>query len=144
MEKRRNLSQRQLTVLEDLFNSDLDEERVLDKYKVRRGTFERWLNNELFLERFNRHINSTRRRSELLMAKYSCLAVMKLVRLTESKRAETARRACLDIISQPKITNEAKQDSNRQTVRPQAAQIPNETASRLLAVLADEKSIKDG
>jgi hypothetical protein len=144
MTKRRNLSQRQLTVLDDLFNSDLDEEGVLDKHKVRRGTYERWLADELFLERFNRHINSIRRRSELLMAKYSCLAAAKLVELTASDRAETARRACLDIIGQPKITNEAEKDSNRQADRPQAAQLPNETASRLLAVLADEKTAKDG
>jgi hypothetical protein len=126
-------------VLEDLFNSNLDEERVLDKHKVRRGTYERWLTDEVFLERFNRHINSIRRQSELLMAKYSSLAAMKLVGLTESKRAETARRACLDIIGQPRIKNEAEKDSKRQTVRPQAAQLPNETASRLLAVLAEEK-----
>jgi hypothetical protein len=127
-------------VLEDLFNSNLDEERVLDKHKVRRGTYERWLTDEVFLERFNRHINSIRRQSELLMAKYSCLAVMKLVGLTESDKAETARRACLDIISQPRIKNEAEKDSNRQTVRPQAAQLPDETASRILEILAEEKS----
>jgi hypothetical protein len=131
-------------VLEDLFNSDLDEERVLDKHNVRQGTYERWLTDGLFLERFNRHINSIRRRGELLMAKYSCLAVMKLVGLTASKKAETARKACLDIINQSKIANGAEKDSNRQTVWSQAAQLPNETASRLLAVLADEKSTKDG
>jgi hypothetical protein len=138
MGKRRHLTARQLTVLNDLFNSDLDEQGVLDKHKVRRSTYERWLANELFAERFNRDVNSIRRRSELLMAKYSCLAAAKLVELTASEKAETARKACLDIISQPKIATEAERsekDGNKQTLPFSGA-----TASRILEVLAEEKS----
>jgi ribosomal protein L16 Arg81 hydroxylase len=138
MVKRRYLSQRQLTVLDDLFNSDLDEQGVLDKHKVRRSTYERWLAEELFAEWFNRYVNSVRRRSELLMAKYSCLAAAKLVELTTSEKAETARKACLDIIiCQPKIAAEAEKvekDSNKQVEL-----LSGTTASRLLAAMAEEK-----
>jgi hypothetical protein len=140
MVKRRYLSQRQLTVLDDLFNSDLDEQGVLDKHKVRRSTYERWLADELFAERFKRYVNNMRRRSELLMAKYSCLAAAKLVELTTSEKAETARRACLDIICQPKIAAEAEKvekDSNKQ-----AELLSGTTASRLLAAMAEEKILK--
>ena len=49
----RHLSRRQLIILDDLFNSDLDEQGVFDKHKVRRSTYERWLAEELFAERFN-------------------------------------------------------------------------------------------
>ena len=94
MAKQRYLRQIQLAVLDDLFNSDLDEQGVLDKHEVRRSTYERWLADKLFAERFNRYVNSVRRRSELLMAKYSCLAAAKLVELTASDKAETARKAC--------------------------------------------------
>lgn len=137
MAKRRHLSRRQLVILDDLFNSDLDEQGVLDKHKVRRSTYERWLAEGLFAERFNRYVNSVRRRSELLMAKYSCLAAAKLVELTASEKAETARKACLDIISQPKIAAEAEnaeKGSNRQ-VEP----LSGTMASRLLAAMAEEK-----
>jgi len=140
MARRKYLSQKQLTVLDDLFNSDLDEQGVLDKHKVRRSTYERWLAEELFAEGFNRYVNSVRRRSELLMAKYSCLAVAKLVELTTSEKAETARKACLDIISQPKIAAEAKEvekDSNKQVEL-----LSGTTASRLLAAMAEEKILK--
>jgi hypothetical protein len=140
MAKQRYLRQIQLAVLDDLFNSDLDEQGVLDKHKVRRSTYENWLANELFAERFNRYVNSVRRRSELLMAKYSCLAAAKLVELTTSEKAETARKACLDIICQPKIAAEAERsekDSNKQ-----AELLSGTTASRLLAAMAEEKILK--
>ncbi len=144
MARRKYLSQKQLTVLDDLFNSELDEQAVLDKHKVRRSTYDRWLADELFVERFKRYINGLKRRSELLMAKYSCLAAAKLVELTTSDKAETARKACLDIISVPKIADnrgeppdKAPKESNKQV-----EQLSDATASRLLTALAEEKKEK--
>jgi hypothetical protein len=145
MGKRRHLTARQLTVLNDLFNSDLDEQGVLDKHKVRRSTYERWLANELFAERFDRYVNSIRRRSELLMAKYSCLAAAKLVELTASDKAETARKACLDIICQPKIAGSTSSprateaESVEKDSSKQAEQLSDAMASRLLAAMAGRK-----
>ena len=142
MAKRQYLSQKQLTVLDDLFGGDLDEQSVLDKHKVRRSTYDRWLADKLFAERFKQYVNGLKRQSELLMAKYSCLAAAKLVELTASDKAETARKACLDIISAPesaspktKQPDKAQKDSDTQT-----EQLSDETASRLLAALAEENS----
>jgi hypothetical protein len=145
MARRRYLSRRQLTVLDDLFNSELDEQGVLDKHKVRRSTYERWLVDELFAERFKRYVNSMKRRSELLMAKYSCLAAAKLVELTASDKAETARRACLDIISVPKIAadgDEHPDKAEKNMAKPQVELLSDATASRLLAAMAEEKNLK--
>ena len=141
MAGRKYLSQRQLTVLDDLFNSDLDEQSVLDKHKVRRSTYDRWLEDKLVAERFNQYVNGLKRRSELLMAKYSCLAAAKLVELTASGKEETARKACLDIMSVPKVVcKEAKASTDPQSVvANQAEQLPLRTASKLLAALAEEK-----
>ncbi|MDD5327272.1 MAG: hypothetical protein PHY02_05600 [Phycisphaerae bacterium] len=159
MGKRRRLTGRQLTVLHDLFNSDLDEQGVLDKHKVYRSTYERWLTNKVFAEQFKRCINGLRRRSELLMAKYCCLAAAKLVELTASDKAETARRACLDIISalkaakddgrgtkddpsSPKGYAEASgREAGGESLQVNTALTP-ETASRLLAAMAEEKIAK--
>jgi hypothetical protein len=144
------LTARQLMVLDDLFNSELDEQGVLDKHKVRRSTYERWLTDELFAERYNRYVNHIRRRSELLMAKYSCLAAAKLVELVASDKAETARRACLDIINQPRVV--AARDDGRGTtgegrgtggdIQQSNVAFSPETASKLLAVMAEEKNLK--
>ncbi len=139
MARRKYLSQKQLTVLDDLFNSDLGEQAVLDKHKVRRSTYDKWLRDKLFAERFKQYVNGQKQRSELLMAKYSCLAAAKLVELTASEKQETARKACLDIISLPKIEankdeqpDKAQKDSDKQT-----EQLSDVTASRLLAALAE-------
>ncbi len=141
MAGRKYLSQRQLTVLDDLFNSELDEQAVLDKHKVRRSTYDRWLTDKVFAERFKQYINGLKRRSELLMAKYSQLAAAKLVQLTGSEKAETARKACLDIISVPKIRadkNEQPEKAPKESSQ-QVEQLSDATASKLLAALAEEK-----
>ena len=144
MGRRRYLSKKQLAVLDDLFGSELDEQAVLEKHNVRRSTYDRWLANKIFMERFRQCVKGLMRRSELLMAKYSQLAAAKLVELTASGKEETARKACLDIISLPKITNDrpeeagkAKKDSEQG-----AGQLSAATASRLLAALAEEKREK--
>jgi len=77
------------------------------------------------------------------MAKYSCLAAVKLVELTASDKAETARKACLDIISVPKIAanRDEQPDKTQKDGDRQAEQLSAETASKILAALAepDEK-----
>jgi hypothetical protein len=144
MARRKYLNQKQLTVLDDLFNSDLDEQAVLDKHKVRRSTYDRWLADKLFAERFKQYVNGQKRRSELLMARYSCLAAAKLVELAASDKAETARKACLDIISLPKLAtdNNPKPAESQPAAQPQDQQLTPQTAHRLLAALAEEKNKK--
>jgi len=146
MGRRKYLSQKQLAVLEDLFNSELDEQGVLDKHKVRQSTYDRWLLDKPFAEQFNQHVNGLKRRSELLMAKYGCLAATKLVELTQSKNQETARKACLDIIGTLRARSGASSDvsgkNKGQADKPDgsgAEQLSPDTASRLLAALAEEK-----
>jgi len=140
MGKQRRLTQRQLAVLDDLFGSELDEEGVLEKHRVRRSTYDRWQEDKVFAERFKQHLNGLKRQSELLMAKYSCLAAAKLVELTTSGKEETARKACIDIITLPnKISEEVEQvnKSERGEVE-EISELSPKRASRLLAVLAED------
>ena len=142
MARRKYLSQKQLAVIEDLFNSELDEQAVLEKHKVRRSTYDRWLEEALFAERFKQYVNGLKRRSELLMAKYSCLAAAKLVELTGSKKEETARKACLDILSPPKVSAKKTEEPTEPLTSGDAEsqQLPPKTARKLLAALAEEKN----
>jgi hypothetical protein len=139
MAKRKQLSDRQTAVLEDLFDSELDEQGVLEKHRVRRSTYDKWLTEEPFAKQFSRYVTRAKRRSELLLAKYCSLAAAKLVELTASEKAETARKACLDIIRQPKIKTEDEGDN---AIKPQETQFSNETASKILAVIAEGKILK--
>ena len=135
------LSKRQLAVVEDLFAGELDEQAVLDKHKVSRKLYEKWLADEHFNEAFNKLIARAHRQGLLIIARYAPLAASKLVQLTGSDSAETARKACLDIISMPS-THSGPYLAPQFTAGPDAVpasakQLSPETASRLLAALAE-------
>lgn len=138
MAQKKKLSKRQLAVMEDLFSGELDEQAVLDKHKVRRSIYNRWLADGDFVEEFDRRIASAHRQSAALIARYAPLAAAKLVQLTESDKGETARKACMDIISlQALLDRRITQPSEPQTAETQQPQqITEQTASRLLAALA--------
>lgn len=154
MGKRKSLTKKQLAVIEDLFAGELDEQAVLNKHRVSRILYDKWLSDECFTRQFTERIGRAYRQSELIIARYAPLAAAKLVQLTESESHETARKACLDIISMisqqylapqsgPRSagilagSNVAGAATAKQTT-PSTAQLPSETASRLLAALAEE------
>jgi len=141
MSKARQLSARQLAVIEDLFNGEIGEQAVLDKYKVSRKLYDKWLASETFVEQFDRRIADAYRQSAALIARYAPLAASKLVQLTDCEKEETARKACLDIISLPSLAAKKTEQPTEPQNAPnkQAQQLPPQTASRLLAVLAKER-----
>ena len=97
----KRLSRKQLAVIEDLFAGELDEQAVLDKYNVSKRLYNRWLADDRFIQQFNEHICRAYRQSQFVIARYATLAAAKLVQLTDCEKAETARKACLDILSPP-------------------------------------------
>jgi len=144
MAGKKYLRQNQLAVLDDLFGgSEFDVQAVLDKHKVSRRVYDKWLIDKEFCDAFERRITALNRHSELIIAKYSAVAAAKLVGLTESAKAETARKACFDIISFPKkpVPKAGQGDKNKQKDEEKApCLIAPKTASRLLAALAEENS----
>lgn len=144
----KQLTKRQLAVIEDLFSGELDEQAVLDKHNVSRSLYNKWQSDDNFIEQFDRRIASAYLQSAALIASYAPLAAAKLIQLTESEKAETARKACLDIISMPTTDSrhkfvpnalEGTQDST-QNLKLKTQNFSEQTASRLLAVLAEEKT----
>ncbi|MHC4086453.1 MAG: hypothetical protein ACYSWZ_21115 [Planctomycetota bacterium] len=136
--RRKKLSKKQLAVIDDLFGGELDEQAVLEKHKVNRNVYNRWLANGLFASEFDRRIMSAHRQSAALIAKYAPLAAAKLVQLTESDKQETARKACMDIISLPALLDKRiVQPGELQTTETQIPQqLTEQAAGRLLAALA--------
>ena len=130
--------------MEDLFGGELDEQEVLDKHKVSRNVYNKWLADGAFVDEFDRRVASVRRQGEFIIARYAPLAAAKLVQLTESKSQETARKACLDIISLPQaaVEKHQRQSEVERTGEQGSQQLSDETASKLLAVLAEEKREK--
>ena len=113
MAKRKELSKKQLAVIDDLFSGELDEQAVLEKHKVNRNIYNRWLADDLFVSEFDLKIMSAHRQSAVLIAKYAPLAATKLVQLTGSDKEETARKACMDIISLPALLDKRGGGYNR-------------------------------
>ena len=136
--RRKKLSKKQLAVIDDLFSGELDEQAVLQKHKVNRNVYNRWLANDFFVSEFDRRIMSAHRQSAALIAKYAPLAAAKLVQLTESGKEETARKACMDIISLPALLDKRiVRPGELQTTETQLPQqLTEQAAGRLLAALA--------
>jgi hypothetical protein len=139
----KQLTKKQLDVIEDLFTGELDEQAILDKYKLSRKIYNQWRNDESFAEQFEKRITDAYRQSDVLLARYAPVAAAKLIQLTDSDKPETARKACLDIISMPILTANRKAQLSDEP-QPADTQLPAslnpETAGRLLALLAEEKN----
>jgi hypothetical protein len=130
----KNLTKKQRAVIDDLFAGVADEKQILEKHKVSRRVFDKWLADENFKEEFERRQDYARRQSELIIVRYATFAAAKLVQLTESANQETARKACLDIINLLRPNSEPK--PAEQDPAEQLPDLPPELASRLLTVLA--------
>jgi len=142
--KAKRLSARQLAVIDELFDGEQSEQDVLAKCKVSRKLYGRWLADEIFTAELDRRMAEAYRRSALLIARHAPTAADRLLELTKCKKEETARKACLDIISMPNAGSPGgpgpATDSTSPTDPPH---LSPETAGKLLAVLAAEKECID-
>jgi len=143
MNRKKQLQKKQRAVLDDLFRGELEEQAILEKHKVKMAVYDRWHANEFFAAEFARRMEALNRQSELIIAKYRALAAVKLVQLTESDKEETARKACLDIISLPTLSNEKLEQPTgvQKDSEKSLPQLPPETANKLLAVLAEAQEL---
>ena len=100
--------------------------------------FERWLADERFAEQCERRIAHAHRQSRMVLAQCAPAAATKLVQLTQSENQETARKACLDIISLDVSSGRPGASDFRPNADepPPLVSLSPETASRLLAALA--------
>ncbi len=137
MAKTRRLRSKQLALIEDLYTGVRDEQQVLKKSKVGGQLLRKWLEDEQFVEELNQRVAGAYWQSTLLIARGAVLAVKRLVELTACGKEEAARKTRMDIVAMNPSTGltggRAACDDNTE----ESAPIPPETASRLLAVLAE-------
>jgi hypothetical protein len=132
-------------VIEDLFTSELDEEAVLQKHKVSQALYNRWLADDHFVEQVERRIAQAYHFGRITLARCAPVAAGKMVTLTHSKNEETARKACLDIISLDTPLSGGPGPTTDDG-KPDNSVLPPEVASRILAALAcgnsDQQDLK--
>ncbi len=133
---RGRLSDKQRAVINDLFQNGLPESETLEKHNISPRRYRQWLENGLFTQEINYRIEAAMRQSKVVMARWLPLAAERLAQLTISEKDETARKACLDLISMHKTDVEQEIADNPQ-LQNQLPQLSGEKASKLLAVLAE-------
>jgi len=140
MSKTTKLTKRQRAVLDDLFVGELDEQKALDKHRVSRTVYHRWLADERFAAALEQRIVHSYRQSRVILARGAAKAADNLVELAGSGKGETARKACLDIIAlhSPGSDDDKQAPTAKPKPDPSTPQLSPETASRLLAALAEE------
>jgi len=141
MSKEKPLSAKQFAVIEDLFEGKQERE-ILEKHKLSRKLYNKWLADKSFNRQLDRRVEWENRRSELMLARKARDAVSNLVKLTGCQTLETARKACLDIITMRanrSAGTNAPQGDNP-TPPSESPQFSPETAGKILAVLAEEKN----
>lgn len=141
-EKQKCISKKQLEVIEELFAGDMNEAEVLKKHSVSNRLYSEWLRDEVFGVELRFRIESGQRESKLIIARYVPVAAAKLVALTESGKEETARKACLDIISLPVSFGQPERQDvpEKNGLDPEAGLSPA-LAGKLLAALAKEEQL---
>ena len=131
----KRISKKQLAVIQDLLEADMDESETLAKHKISTAIYRKWLADEVFADELNFRIESAKRHSRLIIARYAPVAAVKLVKLTECEKEETARKACLDIIALPGPEDKPNQTESDPACQPIEPLSP-ETAGKLLEFLA--------
>ncbi|HBG27460.1 MAG: hypothetical protein A2Y10_02705 [Planctomycetes bacterium GWF2_41_51] len=131
------LTQKQIKVINDLFEMNGDETAVLEKNKLSPILWRRWLCSKEFIEGIECKLESYKMAGQILLARYNAVAAARLVQLCESKSSETSRKACMVILAnKPGIKqNEEGEDEPVSSLEP-------ETASKILAILAERKRNK--
>jgi hypothetical protein len=147
MSEEKPLSEKQLAVIEDLFEGKQEQE-ILGKHNLSRKLYDKWLADETFNGYLDRLIKWEYRRSELILARKVRDAVSNLLSLTKSEQSETARKACFDIITMRAnlltgtcLAGTPAVPVDNPTPLPESPQLSPETAGKVLAVLAEEKTI---
>jgi len=142
MSESKNLTKRQVAVIEELFAGELEEQAILEKHRVRRSEYERWLADERFTGQLELRIAHAHRRSRMILARHAVTAADRLIELTRCEKEETARKACLDIIASPAPAGQnppAETDEAGMSAVSDGGRLTPELAGRLLALLAEEQ-----
>jgi hypothetical protein len=142
MTNAKSLSAKQFAVIEDLFEGELEEQTMLEKHKLSRKLYDKWLVDEIFTGRLDKRLVWEHRRSEFMLARYTRVAVSNLVQLTGCNKPETARKACLDMITMRSnhLASSSAAPEDNPTPQHESTILSPENAGKLLAFLAEEKN----
>jgi hypothetical protein len=133
-----HLGRKQRAVINDLLNG-LNRYETLEKNKVRPARYREWLKNKLFAEELRARFDAAKCQGKFVMAHCFPQAAQKLAGLIDSEKEETARKACIDVISLQKSDIDRQTAEKDQCENP-SLKISDEKAARMLAILAEDET----
>ena len=141
MSKHTKITKKQIDVINDLFASEQKENEILQKHKVSRALYNKWLADENFMRELDNRIAIAHKRIAARIAGNVSKAVEKLITLSNGDN-DISRKACLDIIALQKQVSINQPQVRQETKTPETpanANLSDEAAGRILAALAEEK-----
>jgi len=135
------LTPKQHRLIDDLFDPSLDTAQALAKNNISTRLYNKWLADETFAAEFDRRISWLNRHSDALIAKFTSLAAARLIELVNSDKPETARKACIDMLTMPKPHNNNAKPPKTDIDTPETvADMSQSQASAILEILAGNEN----
>jgi len=136
------LTKQHKLLIDDLFERGLSEAEVCEKHGLAMDKLREWSMDADFRQEVYHRLFTPVTKAWVMLARSAPVVAARLIELTECEKAETARKACLDIFAMlPWECNVQNSDESETPLPP--LPFSEETASKLLAVLAgeDEQSV---
>ena len=128
---------KQLKVIKELFEGNEGERKVLEDNNVSEQTWRRWLGDRDFISKVTNKIETAKLSNQILLAKIMPVVTTRLLQLCGSENEDVSRKACLTLVE---LQND--KEINLQFEEKPETEMDPETASRLLAVLAERRREK--
>jgi len=128
------ISSRQNKVLQALAEGQTGSD-ICTRMGVRPGSINRWMKDKLFRAELASRIEASRQMGNILLIRCMPDAAENLASLMKDENAETARKACVDVL---KLQNLLTQHKNTQADKAPAEMDPK-LAERLLKALAEDQ-----
>lgn len=133
-------TKKQIKIIKKWINNESDEKELCKKYKISYKKWSTWINSKYVKDEIKGRVEAAKKSSELLMARYLPLATAKLIEQCNSENNETSRKACIQIISL--FSKDTAIDETKELENASEVEIEPEMASKILAVMAEEKRKK--
>jgi hypothetical protein len=128
----------QREVMADIVEQGLSDRQAESKYRLRSGSIVGWFEEERFRTEMECAMEAAKWKAGILVAHGACVAVKRLLALTECKTEETRRKACLDVIGMlPKECIGKSKDQRESPLPP--LPFSDKTVSGIFNLLAEEE-----
>jgi translation elongation factor EF-Ts len=125
-----SVTKKQKDFLTEIIDNRLTVEEAMKKGRINQITLRKWFSSQPFIIELAKRIECLVKRADMLISQHRLTAVERLLRLTDSEKEETARKACLDIL---KLTSSGKSTAKE----PDMPSFSPQTAAKLLEILAN-------